>query len=88
MESKRLDDLARRLAAMMPSAAQDLQRDMEKNIRAVLQSSFQKMDLVTREEYDVQVALLARTREKLEALEQRVAALETQDEPQQLEQHL
>jgi len=87
MESKRLDDLARRLAEMMPSAAQDLQRDVEKNIRAVLQSSFQKMDLVTREEYDVQVALLARTREKLEALEERVAAMETHDEPQQLEQH-
>ena len=53
--------------------------DIEKNLRAVLQSVFAKLDLVTREEFDVQQAVLLRTREKLEALEAQVAALEKQD---------
>jgi hypothetical protein len=51
-------------------------KDLEKNLRAVLQSVFAKLDLVTREEFDVQQAVLLRTREKLEALEAKVAALE------------
>ena len=50
--------------------------DIEKNLRAVLQSVFAKLDLVTREEFDVQQAVLLRTREKLEALEAKVALLE------------
>lgn len=53
-------------------------KDLEKNLRAVLQSVFAKLDLVTREEFDVQQAVLLRTREKLEALEAKVAALEAQ----------
>jgi hypothetical protein len=51
-------------------------KDMEKNLRAVLQGVFAKLDLVTREEFDVQQAVLLKTREKLEALEAQVAALE------------
>lgn len=51
-------------------------KDLEKNLRAVLQSVFAKLDLVTREEFDVQQAVLLKTREKLEALEAKVAALE------------
>ena len=51
-------------------------KDVEKNLRAVLQGVFAKLDLVTREEFDVQQAVLQRTREKLEALEVRVAGLE------------
>lgn len=51
-------------------------KDLEKNLRAVLQGVFSKLDLVTREEFDVQQAVLLRTREKLEALEAKVAALE------------
>jgi hypothetical protein len=53
-------------------------RDLSQNAKTFLIGALQKMDVVTREEYDVQVALLARTREKLEALEQQVAALEQQ----------
>lgn len=53
--------------------------DIEKNLRAVLHSVFAKLDLVTREEFDVQQAVLLRTREKLEKLEAKVAALEKQD---------
>ncbi len=51
-------------------------KDLEKNLRAVLQSVFAKLDLVTREEFDVQQAVLLKTREKLEALETRVAEME------------
>jgi ubiquinone biosynthesis accessory factor UbiK len=51
-------------------------RDMEKNLRALLQSAFSRLDLVTREEFDVQREVLARTRAKLEELEARVAELE------------
>lgn len=51
-------------------------KDIEKNLRAVLQGVFAKLDLVTREEFDVQQAVLLRTREKLDAMEARVAALE------------
>lgn len=51
-------------------------KDIEKNVRALMGAVFTKMDLVTREEFDVQVELLKRTREKLDALELRVAALE------------
>lgn len=53
-------------------------KDVEKNARALLTSGFAKLDLVTREEFDIQAALLARTREKLAALEARVAALEAE----------
>ncbi len=51
-------------------------RDLEKNLRAVLQGVFAKLDLVTREEFDVQQAVLLKTREKLETLEAQVAAME------------
>ena len=53
-------------------------KDVEKNARALLTSGFARLDLVTREEFDVQAALLARAREKLVALEARVAALEAE----------
>ena len=51
-------------------------QDIEKNVRAMMTQDFQRMDLVTREEFDIQSKVLAKTREKLEALEAKVAALE------------
>jgi BMFP domain-containing protein YqiC len=51
-------------------------RDVEKNVRVLLRGALDRLDFVSREEFDVQVALLARTREKLEALEERLASLE------------
>ena len=53
-------------------------KDIEKNVKAMLSSGFSKLDLVTREEFDVQAQVLATTREKLEALEARVSELEAQ----------
>lgn len=71
-----LDDLAKKLADFMPSSVQGIQEDIESNIRGGLESGLRKMNLVTREEFDVQNAVLLRTREKLEALEKIVAELE------------
>jgi BMFP domain-containing protein YqiC len=73
MNEKFLSELSARLAAM---AAANPAKDLEKNMRGMLSSAFARVDLVTREEYDVQVQVLARTREKLAALEARLAQLE------------
>jgi len=71
-----LDDLSKRLAQAVPSGLSSLGGEIEKNFRAVLQGAFEKMNLVSREEFDVQRSVLAKTREKLEKLEARVAELE------------
>lgn len=73
LNPKLLDDLAARLNTLLAATPA---ADLEKNLRALLGSAFAKLDLVTREEFDVQREVLARTREKLTALEARVAALE------------
>jgi BMFP domain-containing protein YqiC len=78
-----LDDLARRLSLLVPpglrgESTQALRAELQQNFRAVLQSGLGKLDLVTREEFEVQRAVLLRTREKLEALQHTVAELEAQ----------
>ena len=77
IDPKMLDDLAKRLADALPSGIRDLQRDVEKNFRAALQAGFSKLDLVTREEFEVQAAVLNRTRTKVDALEKQVADMES-----------
>ncbi len=59
-----------------PQGAVELQKDFEKNLRVAMENAFRRMNLITREEFDVQAGVLARTREKLEALETRLEALE------------
>lgn len=76
MDPRSLDDLARRLAAAVPPGVAALRRDLEENFKAVLQAGLSKLDLVSRQEFDVQAGVLRRTREKLEALEARLATLE------------
>ena len=76
MDSFRIDDIARRLFEGLPEAARTMRRDVESNFRAVLQSSLGKLDLTTREEFEVQSKVLERTRARVEALELRIAALE------------
>ena len=73
MNEKLLTELYARLAAL---AANNPAKDLEKNFRGMLSSTFSKLDLVTREEYDVQSRLLARAKEKLAALEARIAEIE------------
>ena len=72
-----LDDVAKRLRAL---AAESPAADLERNFRALLSGAMARLDLVTREEFDAQARMLARTREKLESLEQRIAALESTGE--------
>ena len=73
MNEKLLDELSARLAAL---ASSNPARDLERNVRALLSATFAKLDLVTREEYEIQVRVLARAREQLAALEARIAELE------------
>ena len=75
-DSSIFDDIARRLSDAMPASAQAVQDDLEKNLRAAAQATFAKLDLVTREEFDVQRKLLARSRAKIELLEKQVSELE------------
>ncbi len=76
LDPKQLDDMAKRFSESLPSGVRDFQQEVEKNARVALQSAFSRMELVTREEFDAQAKVLARTRERLEALEARVARLE------------
>ena len=75
--STTLDDLARRLADSVPEPLRRVARDLEGNFKAVLQSQLAKLDLVTRQDFDVQSAILERTRAQLKAMEARLADLET-----------
>jgi ubiquinone biosynthesis accessory factor UbiK len=74
--STALDDLARRLADSVPESVRNMGRDLEGNFKAVLQAQLAKLDLVTRQDFDVQAAVLERTRAKLSELETRLAELE------------
>lgn len=76
-DSKTIDDMATRLAGVIPPGLHAVKEDLEKTFRAILQSVLGKMELVTREEFEVQKMVLAKTRANLEALEKRVAALES-----------
>ena len=70
-----IDDLARRLSNLVPPGLRESQEELQQTFKSALQSGLSKLDLVTREEFDVQRAVLARTREKLEALEKQLAEL-------------
>jgi BMFP domain-containing protein YqiC len=77
-DTKSIDDIANRLANAIPPGFSHLKEDMEKNFHAILQSALARFDLVTREEFEVQKAVLAKTRSKLEDLELRLAEIERQ----------
>lgn len=76
MSDDRIENLAKRLADSVPEGLRSMRDDLEENFRSVLKSGLSKLDLVTREEFEVQEAVLKRTREKLVALEARVAEFE------------
>ncbi|MGH8583199.1 MAG: accessory factor UbiK family protein [Gammaproteobacteria bacterium] len=71
-----LEEIVQRLGKLLPDGSAVLKEDVKKNIKAVVSSALARMDLVTREEFDVQAAVLARSRARLEALERQVQALE------------
>jgi BMFP domain-containing protein YqiC len=72
-----IDDLARRLSSLVPPGLREGREELQQNFKAVLQTGLAKLDLVTREEFEVQRAVLLRTREKLETLQRTVEELET-----------
>lgn len=72
-----IDELARRLSDLVPPGLRDSREELQATFKSALQAGLTKLDLVTREEFDVQRAVLLRTREKLEALEVAVAAMES-----------
>ena len=73
-----IDDLARRLSGLVPPGLRDGRDELQQNFKAVLQAGLSRLDLVTREEFEVQRAVLLRTREKLEQLQLAVSDLESQ----------
>ncbi len=76
LDPKTLDELSRKFSENLPSGLREFQREVEQNLRTTMQSTFHRMELVTREEFDAQAKVLARTRAQLEAMEERVTALE------------
>jgi BMFP domain-containing protein YqiC len=76
-----LDDLARRLADAVPESVRAVGRDIEGNLKAVLQAQLSKLDVVSRQEFDVQAAVLARTHAQLAALEARLQDIEAKLAP-------
>ncbi len=82
-----LDELARRLSSLVPPGLRDGREELQQNFKSVLQAGLGKLDLVTREEFDVQRAVLARTRDKLEALERQLAELAEAGKPDDAPRH-
>jgi len=76
MTDESIENIARKLAEAVPEGLRSVRADLENNFRSVLRASLSKLDLVTREEFEVQEAVLAKTRKKLEALESRLEDLE------------
>jgi BMFP domain-containing protein YqiC len=77
LDPKKLEDLAKQIADAVPPGVKNMAEGAETRVKTVLQSQLSKLDLVTREEFDIQSQVLIRTREKLEAMEARIAELET-----------
>ncbi|HED3055176.1 TPA: accessory factor UbiK family protein [Raoultella ornithinolytica] len=77
IDPKKIEQIARQVHESMPKGLRDLGEDVEKKIRQVFQSQLTRLDLVSREEFDVQTQVLLRTREKLALLEQRISDLES-----------
>jgi len=76
MNNESIENIARKLAESVPEGLKSMREDLEGNFRSVLQTSLAKLDLVTRDEFEIQEAVLAKTRSKLEALEARLKEIE------------
>jgi BMFP domain-containing protein YqiC len=74
-DPKQFDELAKTLFATLPVSLQNLEKEVQQQFKDVLQTAFNRMDLITREEFDVQCKVLARTREKVEQLQEQVEDL-------------
>ena len=73
---KGLDQLVEKLSSAMPDSVKHLQADIENNLKSGLEAGLQKMNLITREEFEIQSAVLLKTRKKVEELEEKIKELE------------
>ncbi len=78
MIKEKIEEVIAEVSNVLPKDMQNVKQEMENNLRATLNASFAKMDLVTREEYDIQIALLQRTRSQLDAMQEKLSSLEKQ----------
>src|SRR6478735_11980659 len=80
-----IDELARRLSSLVPGSLRESREELQQNFKSVLQTGLGKLDLVTRDEFDVQRAVLLRTRDKLNELQRAIDRIEAQlaPDPQQ-----
>jgi ubiquinone biosynthesis accessory factor UbiK len=76
MSNESIENLVKKLADAVPQGLKSVREDLEQNFRSVLQSGLSKLDLVTREEFEVQEAVLAKTRQKLDMLEAKLKEME------------
>lgn len=79
-DPKQFEDLAKKLYSSLPTSLQNFEKDIQHKFKEILQAAFARMDLVTREDFDVQVKVLSRTRQKVDALEKQIKTL-VQDKP-------
>jgi len=77
LKAEKLDEFVKQISAMMPNDLSQTRQDLEKNLKAALTSIFARMDLVTREEFNIQTELLSKTRELMEKLDKKVSELES-----------
>lgn len=71
-DPKQFDDIASKLFSALPASLQNVEKEMQQKFKDILQLAFSRLDLVTREEFDVQCNVLARTREKVDLLQQQM----------------
>ena len=76
IDASKIDDLVSKLTAAIPPGLKEFEAEARKQFKAILEAGLSKMDLVTREEFDIQVKVLAKTREKIDQLEQRFAEVD------------
>lgn len=74
-DPKQFDELSKKLFATLPSSLQNIEKDIQQKFKEILHSAFSHLDLITREEFDVQTKVLARTREKVEHLQKQIDSL-------------
>lgn len=74
-DPKQFDELAKKLFASLPTSVQSFEQDIQQKFKEILQATFSRLDLITREEFDIQTKVLARTREKLDMLEAQLQLL-------------
>lgn len=85
LDPKKLEEIAKNISAAIPPGFKNMAGEAEGRIKQVLQAQLTKLDFVSREEFDIQSKVLIRTREKLEALESRLAKLEGEVDPNEAE---